>query len=136
MKKSWAMAAAGLLLGTVLSAPARAEEVEVTGCTRDGRTATLKVEAKGGIVDGPPTGEIAQTVFSQIAAAMSSESLNNFPGAIAIKTAMQDVEETHQMTEDYEFDFTGMPPNGGGPVIGPPGSCAPPSPSPSPAPAP
>lgn len=65
MKKSTLLGTAALVLGSVFATSTMAEEVALTACTKDGKTAAFNVNIKGSIKGGESLKTVFQTAFTK-----------------------------------------------------------------------
>jgi hypothetical protein len=69
------IASAVLALATVFSTAAMAAPVDLTACTKDGKSVTLKIDVAGGIKDGPTLAALSQQAFGEAAREQTFEEL-------------------------------------------------------------
>ena len=74
LKKLSAVAALALA-GAFTTGAALAEEVTLTACTKDGRTATLLVDVTGSLRSGITIEELARDAFTKTARELNSDAL-------------------------------------------------------------
>ena len=79
--KKLSAAAALALAGAFTTGAALAEEITLTACTRDGKTATLRIDVAGGLVGGPTSEDLAKDAFSKAAREMNSDRFVTYNGA-------------------------------------------------------
>jgi hypothetical protein len=121
-------AVAALALTAAFSSAAMAAPVDLTACTKDGKSVTLKIDVDGGIKNGPTLAAISQQAFTEAASEQTAAELTASP-AVFMKHLQADVlaavgdKGEEAVTED--FSFNGFP--SGAPVAG--GNCTVPAPA-------
>ena len=127
MKKLGA-AVAALALTAAFSSAAMAAPVDLSACTKDGKSVTLKIDVDGGIKSGPTLAALSQKAFTEAASEQTAAELVASP-AVFMKHLQADVlaavgdKGAEAATDD--FAFNGFP--NGAPVAG--GACTAPAPA-------
>jgi hypothetical protein len=122
------IAGAVLALATVFSTAAMAVPVDLTACTKDGKSVTLKIDVDGGIKDGPTLAALSQQAFGEAASEQTAEELTGTDDVFLehlqedLLTAAGD-RGKDALTDDAAFN--GFP--NGAPIIG--GACTAPAPA-------
>ena len=110
------LAVVGALAATAaFSTAAFAEPVDLTACTKDGKTATVKVDASGGVKDGPTIAALAQQAWKEAAAEQTAAEISESPQAFIahlmadLKAAVGDKDPATALTDDADIGLGSAP---------------------------
>jgi hypothetical protein len=117
--KKFGAAVAALALTAAFSSAAMAEPVDLTACTKDGKSITVKIDAEGGVKGGKTVAQIAQQAWTEAAAESTAAELSASPQAFAkhlqadIAAIVGDKDPAEVFTPDAGLAL-GAPPTVGG----------------------
>lgn len=107
---------AGALAATAaFSTAAFAEPAELSACTKDGKTATVKIDATGGIKDGKTVAQLAQQAWTEAAAEQTADEISASPQDFVahlmadLKAAIGDKDPATVLSDDAAFGIGGPP---------------------------
>lgn len=111
--------AGALALAAAFATAAYAEPVDLTACTKDHKSITLKVDTEGGIKGGKTIAQIAQQAWTEAAAESNADDLAASGVVFGdhlkadLKAAIGDKDPAEAFTEDAAFGVVAPPTVGG-----------------------